>query len=114
MAEGKEQQWRRWTERSGRDLQEARPDNRQVEVNVGSWRCVGRKHQAVHPSRVTKNNSETTADLTRLRKSGQHGCKFPCTFEAQTHQGKRAKSERGRDLQNAKGSVSRRDARRTW
>lgn len=50
VAERKERQWRRGTERSGRDLQEARPDNGHEEVNVGSWRCVGRKHQALHPS----------------------------------------------------------------
>lgn len=68
----------------------------------------------LYTRRVTKSNAETTGDLPRLRKSGQRRCKFPCTFEAHTHQGKKAKSERGRGAQNAKSSVSRRDTRRTW
>lgn len=49
MTEKKERQWRRGMERSGRDLQEAQPDNRQKEVNVGSWQCVARRHWAAHP-----------------------------------------------------------------
>ena len=70
MAEKKEQQWRRGMERSGRDLQEVCPKDRQEEVNVRSWRCVGIKHQAVHPSRVAKSNAGTMGDLARLRKNG--------------------------------------------
>lgn len=65
----------------------------------------------LYTHRVTKGNAETTGDLMKL--SGQRRCKFSCTSEAQTHQGKKAKSEHGRDLQNVKGSVPRRDAR-TW
>lgn len=65
-----------------------------------SWRCVGRKHQAAHPMRVSKSN---VGDLMRLRKSGQGRHNFPCTFEAQTQQGNKAKSERGRALLKRQG-----------
>lgn len=80
-------------------------------MNAGSWRCVGRNHQAVHPLKVPKGNVETIGEFIKL--SGQRRCKFPRTSEAQAHQAKKAKSEPGRDLQSTKGSVSRRDAS-TW
>lgn len=111
MAKRKAQEWRKGKERSGGELQEVHPSNRQKEVNAGSWRGVGRNHQAVNPSRVPKGNAETIRDLMKL--SGQRRCKFPCTSEAQTHQGKKAKSKPGRDLQNTKGTIARRDAS-TW
>lgn len=107
VAERKEQQWRRGTERPSRALQEACPGNGQEEVNVGSWRCVGRKHQAVHPSRATTSNAERQqGNLMRLRKSGQRRRKFPRTFEAQTHLGERCKEREGAEPCEAPGAAS--------
>lgn len=86
---------RRGTERSRRDLQEAHPDNGQEEVNVGSWRCVGRKHQAVHPLRVTKSNAETTGDLMRLRKVDKAGASFLARLRHQPIRGRRQRVRGG-------------------
>lgn len=88
MAERKEQEWRRGVERSDRDLHEAYPNTRQQKVKVGSWRCLGRKHRAVHPWRVTKSDAEATGDLMRQKKWTTQ-VQVSCTFVAQTHQGRR-------------------------
>lgn len=45
-------------------------------------------HEAVYPPESQKAMLRQWGGLATLKKSGQHRCKFLCTFEAQTHRGR--------------------------